>query len=438
MDASEQKENEFLEQLRHHFKDRLLREADIRSLTRLPTAEMRRHVERIILQFMGEERLVLPRRERDELINQILNETVGLGPLESLLNDETITEIVINGPDKVFVERFGRMERTEARFRDDEHVRQVLDRIVAPIGRRIDESSPMVDARLPDGSRVNAVISPVSLFGTSISIRRFSKRPYTMEELIGFGSFTPAVSRFLKHAVHSKMNLLISGGTGSGKTTLLNAVAAAIPENERVVTIEDMAELRLFREHKVGLEARPANVEGEGRIQIRDLVRNALRMRPDRIIVGEVRGGEAFDMLQAMNTGHDGSLTTLHANSTSDAIRRLESMVIMAETGLPSEVIREYIFSALDLIIQIGRLEDGTRKLLSVTELQKKADGSLEQMVEIFRYERLGTDEKRNVIGALTATGNRPRCLHRFDLYGLTYDENDFVPTPVMDRGETE
>lgn len=421
---------EFLEQLSRHYKERLLREADIGSITKLAPGEMRRVVERILTQFMSEERLVLPRRDRDALISRILDESVGLGPLEALLSDDRITEIMINGPDRVFVEREGRIERVPVTFKDEEQLLQIVDRIVAPIGRRIDESSPMVDARLPDGSRVNAVIQPVSLYGTTVSIRRFSKRPYTIADLIRFDSLTPTVGRFLENAVRTKMNILISGGTGSGKTTLLNAMAEAIPEEERIITIEDMAELRLTREHIVGLEARPANVEGKGRIDIRDLVRNALRMRPDRIIIGEVRGGEAFDMLQAMNTGHEGSLATLHANSVPDAIRRLESMVIMAETGLPSHVIRDYISSALDLIIQIGRLEDGSRKLLSVSEVWKKENGSLDRIVEIFRFERLGIDENQCVMGYLTATGTTPKCLERFRLWGITSEPSDFEPLP--------
>jgi pilus assembly protein CpaF len=429
--VEEPAENEYLEQMGRHYKERLLREADVQAITKLSSREMRRVVERLLAQFMSEERLVLPRRDRDYLISRILDESVGLGPLEALLADDSITEIMINSPDHVFVERRGRLEQVPVRFKDEEQLRQIIDRIVAPIGRRIDESSPMVDARLPDGSRVNAVIKPISLHGTSVSIRRFSKRPYTMDDLAQFGSFSKSVSRFLQGVVESRMNVLISGGTGSGKTTLLNAVANAIPAAERVVTIEDMSELRLARSHIVGMECRPPNVEGKGVINIRDLVRNALRMRPDRIIVGEVRGGEAFDMLQAMNTGHEGSLTTLHANSVADAIRRLESMVIMAETGLPSNVIRDYIHSAIDIVIQVSRLVDGSRKLLSVCELQKREDGSLEGMAEIFRFEQQGMDKHKKLQGYFTATGIRPRCLKRFHLYGVSVDENDFVPTPA-------
>lgn len=362
------------------------------------------------------------------MVSRILNESVGLGPLEGLLKDDGITEILINGYDRVFVEKKGKLEQVPVRFKNEEHLRQIIERIVAPIGRRIDESSPMVDARLPDGSRVNAVIAPVSLFGSTVSIRRFSKNPYTMENLMGFGAFSPAISRFLQNIVRARLNVLISGGTGSGKTTLLNAMAAAIPQGERVITIEDMAELRLNRKHVVGLEARPANVEGTGRIDIRELVRNALRMRPDRIVVGEVRSGEAFDMLQAMNTGHEGSLTTLHANSVADAIRRLESMVIMSGTGLGSEVIRDYIYSALDYIVQIGRLEDGSRKVLSISEVQKGKDGSLEKIEEIFRFDRQGIDENHHVLGNFISTGVYPRSLERFQVYGIQQDFSDFEP----------
>jgi pilus assembly protein CpaF len=334
---SDLESNEELERLIRHYKSRLLGEADIQSITKLPSQEMRKAVERIIAQFMSDERLVLPRRNRDYLISRILDESIGLGPLEAILSDDTVTEILINGPERVFVERRGRLEQVPIQFKNEEHLRQIIDRIVAPIGRRIDESSPMVDARLPDGSRVNAVIAPISLHGSTVSIRRFSKRPFTIQDLLRLGEFSGPMATFLQNVVKSRLNVLISGGTGSGKTTLLNALVATIPDHERVITIEDMAELRLERDHVVGLEARPKNVEGQGQIDIRDLVKNALRMRPDRMIVGEVRGGEAFDMLQAMNTGHEGSLTTLHANSVADAIRRLESMVIMSGAGLPSE-----------------------------------------------------------------------------------------------------
>ena len=310
-------------------------------------------------------------------------------------------------------------------FRDDEHVRHIVDRIVAPLGRRVDESSPMVDARLPDGSRVNAVIAPVSLSGTLVSIRKFREDPFQMEDLLAFNSFDESMAVFLKGIVKAKMNILISGGTGSGKTTLLNVVAAAIPHGERVITIEDSAELRLDRPNVVGLEARPANVEGKGEVTIRNLVRNALRMRPDRIIVGEVRSGEAFDMLQAMNTGHEGSLTTVHANSADDALRRVEAMVIMAGMDMPSTIIREYVVGALDIIIQATRLTDGTRKIVSISEIQKRDDGS-HRVVELFKFQRTGLLEDGTVEGYFTSTGEIPMCLERIQVFGNDIDEGLF------------
>ena len=427
---------DYLEELTRHYKQRLLAEADVESITHLPSEEMRAAVQRIISHFMAEDRLVLPRRDREELIGRILNESVGLGPLEELLADPNITEILVNGPESVFIERYGRLEAVAVRFRDENHLRQIVDRIVAPIGRRVDESSPMVDARLPDGSRVHVVIPPVSLTGTTISIRRFPAAPYTMENLVRFGSMSDEMATFMQATVRARMNVLLSGGTGSGKTTLLNALSQAIPEAERVITVEDMAELRLLRRHVVSMESRPANVEGTGAIGIRDLVRNALRMRPDRIIVGAVRGPEAFDMLQAMNTGHEGSLTTLHANSVPDAIRRLESMVIMAGTGLPSAVIREYIYSALDLIVQIGRLEDGTRKVLSISEVQKGEDGTLDGLREIFHFVRSGVRQDRTVVGRYGPTGLLPRCLDRFSLYGVRVPDSLFIAPGDNEAGD--
>lgn len=313
-------------------------------------------------------------------------------------------------------------------FRDDEHVRHIVDRIVAPLGRRVDESSPMVDARLPDGSRVNAVIAPVSLSGTLVSIRKFREDPFKIEDLLELDSLSEPMAEFLHGVVKGKKNVLISGGTGSGKTTLLNVVATSIPNGERVITIEDSAELRLDRPNVVGMEARPANVEGKGEVTIRNLVRNALRMRPDRIIVGEVRSGEAFDMLQAMNTGHEGSLTTVHANSPIDAMRRVESMVIMAGMDLPSTVIREYIAGALDIIIQATRLTDGTRKIVSISEVQKSDDGT-HRIVEIFTFKRTAMLEDGKIDGYFTATGEVPACLEQLRTFGVKMDESSFTQT---------
>ncbi|REK66946.1 MAG: type II secretion system protein E [Brevibacillus sp.] len=425
--------NPYLDELAEHYKARLLRETNLERLTSLPSSEMRLAIERLVSQYMSEEKVVIPRNEKELLLTRLINESVGLGPLEPLLNDPEITEISINGHSQVYVERNGRLELTDLKFRDEEHLRHIVDRIVAPLGRRIDESSPMVDARLKDGSRVNAVIPPISLNGTLVSIRKFRKEPYTMDDLMRFGSFNEAMSRFLQAVVEAKMNVLISGGTGSGKTTLLNAVACAIPHYERVITIEDSAELRLAHPNCVGLEARPPNMEGKGEITIRQLVKNSLRMRPDRIIVGEVRGAEAFDMLQAMNTGHEGSLTTVHANSPQDAFNRLEGMVVMAGMDLPSSIIREYIVSALDIIVQVMRLSDGKRKIVSISEVVKTEEKRVE-VNEIFRFQRTGIGNRGEVLGYFTATGVVPRSLERLRTFGIEIDESLFAAGEVKRR----
>ena len=418
-------ENHLVDELVDHYKARLLRDTNLEVLTQLTPGEMRLRIEQYVSHFMSEERVIISKNDKDLLITRILDEAVGFGPLEPLINDPDITEILINGFDEVYIEKKGRLETVDVSFRDDEHVRHIVDRIVAPLGRRVDESSPMVDARLPDGSRVNAVIAPVSLSGTLVSIRKFREDPFQMEDLLAFNSFDESMAIFLKGIVKAKMNILISGGTGSGKTTLLNVVAAAIPHGERVITIEDSAELRLDRPNVVGLEARPANVEGKGEVTIRNLVRNALRMRPDRIIVGEVRSGEAFDMLQAMNTGHEGSLTTVHANSADDALRRVEAMVIMAGMDMPSTIIREYVVGALDIIIQATRLTDGTRKVVSISEIQKRDDGS-HRVVELFKFQRTGLLEDGTVEGYFTSTGEIPMCLERIQVFGNDIDEGLF------------
>lgn len=414
-------------QLAQHFKARLLRETDLEKLTQMPSAELRITLDRLIGKYLAEEQVVITGHDRNRLISRIINESVGYGPLESLLEDDEITEIMVNGPYEVFYEKKGRLYKTDIQFRDEEALRHVLDRIVAPIGRRIDVSSPMVDARLPDGSRVNAVIPPISLKGSLLSIRKFRKDPIRLEDLIHFNSLTPEMGEFLTSLVKAKLNLIISGGTGSGKTTLLNALACYIPENERIITIEDMAELRIPHGHVAGMEARPANVEGKGEVSIRQLVRNALRMRPDRIIVGEVRGAEAFDMLQAMNTGHEGSLTTVHANTPNDAMSRLEGMVMMSGLDLPSNIIRQYIVGAVDYIIQIGRLPDGQRKMLAISEMQEKEDGTV-KIVDIFRFVQTNVTQEGNVEGYFTATGSIPACFDRLKAYGVPVDRNIFRP----------
>jgi pilus assembly protein CpaF len=424
---SYQYENHLVDDLVEHYKARLLRDTNLEALTKLSQGEMRLSIEQFVSQFMAEERVIISRHDKEILITRILDESVGFGPLEPLINDPSITEVLVNGFDEVYVERFGKLELTEIKFRDDDHVRHIVDRIVAPIGRRIDESSPMVDARLPDGSRVNAVIPPISLNGTLVSIRKFRKDPFKMEDLLNFNTLNSAMATFLEGIIKAKLNTLISGGTGSGKTTVLNVLAASIPHGERVVTIEDSAELRLNRPNVVGMEARPANVEGSGEVSIRQLVKNALRMRPDRIIVGEVRSGEAFDMLQAMNTGHEGSLTTVHANSPDDALRRVEAMVVMAGMDLPSHIVREYIVGALDVIIQATRLTDGTRKIISISEVVKRADGS-HDVKEIFHFKRSGMNSDGTIMGDFTPTGYIPECLEKLKVFGVSIPESAFLP----------
>lgn len=414
-------------QLAQHFKARLLSETDLEKLTQMPSSELRITLDRLVSRYLAEEQVVLTGVERNRVINRIINESVGYGPLEALLDDEEITEIMVNGPYEVFYEKKGKLYKTDIQFRDEEALRHVIDRIVAPIGRRIDVSSPMVDARLPDGSRVNAVIPPISLKGSLLSIRKFRKDPIRLDDLVSFESMTPEMAQFLVSMVQAKLNIIISGGTGSGKTTLLNALACYIPENERIITIEDMAELRIPHMHVVGMEARPANVEGKGAITIRQLVRNALRMRPDRIIVGEVRGAEAFDMLQAMNTGHEGSITTVHANSPQDAMSRLEGMVMMSGLDLPSEIIHQYIVSAVDYIVQIGRLPDGQRKVLSIAEMHQEEDGSV-KMIDVFRFEQTHIERDGKVTGSFAPTGYLPSCLGRLKTYGVGVDQKIFQP----------
>jgi pilus assembly protein CpaF len=367
--------------------------------------------------MLVEEQIVLSRNEKRLLYEQIVAEILGFGPLEPLLSQDGLTEIMVNGPKNIYVERLGKINRVNSSFEDDEHLMRIIDRIVAPLGRRIDESSPMVDARLPDGSRVNAVIPPIALNGPTLTIRLFSKIPLTIDNLVEYGSITREAVEFLKACVVARLNIVVSGGTGSGKTTLLNVLSGFIPDDERIVTIENAAELQLRQEHVVTLESRPPNVENRGAVTIRDLVVNSLRMRPDRIVVGEVRAGEALDMLQAMNTGHDGSLTTAHANSTRDLLARLETMVLMAGMDLPHRAIREQISSAIDLIVHTDRLRDGTRKVISISEVQGM-EGDVITMSEIFRFEQTSI-ENGKVIGRLRPTGLRPKFMHRVQAAGI-------------------
>ena len=379
--------------------------------------EVRATIEELFAAILAEENIVLTRGDRKRLFDAIVAEILGYGPLEPLLADDTITEIMVNGPYNIYVERSGNLIRTNVTFEDEDHVLRVLDRIVAPLGRRVDESSPTVDARLPDGSRVNAVIRPIALCGPTITIRKFSKRPFTVKDLIGFGSMTPEIAEFLRAAVIARLNIVVSGGTGSGKTTLLNVLSSFIPDDERIVTIENAAELRLNQEHVVPLESRPPNIEGRGEISIRDLVVNALRMRPDRIVVGECRAGEALDMLQAMNTGHEGSMTTAHSNSPRDTLSRLETMCMMAGMELPQRAIREQIASAVDLIVHQERMRDGTRKIVKVTEIQGM-EGDVITMSDLFEFEQTGI-EAGKVIGRIRPTGLRPKFMDRIEEAGI-------------------
>jgi len=359
------------------------------------------------------------RDDRERLASAIADDALGHGPLERLLADDSISEIMVNGPYDIWIERNGRLFDTNVRFDDESHMRRIINKIVAEVGRRVDESSPMVDARLPDGSRVHIIIPPLSLSGPLITIRKFSKKRLTLDELIKLGTLGTESVEYLSRCVHAELNILISGGTGSGKTTLLNALSAAIPDEDRIVTIEDAAELQLNQRHVLRLESRPKNIEGEGEVPIRELVRNSLRMRPDRIVVGEVRGAEALDMLQAMNTGHDGSLSTVHANSPRDALARVETMVLMAGYDLPVRAIRQQVCSALDLIVHLERLEDGTRRVTAITEVQRM-EAEVVTLQDLFRFSFEDKESDGKIIGKLCSTGLRPASVHKFEKRGIT------------------
>jgi pilus assembly protein CpaF len=414
---------ESFREAKYRVQNRLINELDPK-LDLTNQVEVRRQIEELFGKIADEEGLALTRAERVRMLEQITDEILGLGPLEPLLRDETITEVMVNGPQQVYIEREGRLELTNVTFQNDEHVMKIIQRIIAPIGRRVDESSPMVDARLADGSRVNAIIPPLSLVGPVVTIRKFSATPFTVEDLIRFGTATPEMFEFLEACVRARLNIFVSGGTGSGKTTMLNILSSFIPDDERIVTIEDAAELQLRQEHVVTLEARPANIEGKGAIPIRELVRNALRMRPDRIVVGECRSAEALDMLQAMNTGHDGSMSTGHANSPRDMLARLETMVLMAGMDLPLRAIREQIASAVDLIVHQNRLKDGTRKIVNITEVQGM-EGDVIVMQDIFVFEQSGIVEGK-IQGKLRPTGIRPKFVEKFETAGIHLPPNVF------------
>ena len=379
-------------------------------------------IEKVIM----EENIFLSRNERLKIISEVVDEAIGFGPINQLILDSSVSEIMVNGPERVYVEQNGKLTLTSVKFRDNDHVMHVIERIVSPLGRRIDESSPMVDARLPNGSRVNAIIPPLALNGPTISIRKFSERPFNINDLINYGSLTPNMALFLKACVESKLNIVVSGGTGSGKTTTLNVLSSFIPDDDRIITIEDAAELQLGQEHVVRLETRPSNIEGKGAISIRDLVKNSLRMRPDRIVVGEVRGGEALDMLQAMNTGHDGSLTTGHANSPRDMLARLETMVLMAGMELPIRAIREQISAAVDIIVQQTRLKDGSRRITHITEVIGM-EGDIITLQNIFVFNQKGKDEKGRIIGEFAPTGIKPKFSSKLEMNGVILPSDLFL-----------
>ena len=409
---------ETLENLKRDIHNKLVDKLDLTKVGELQGEVLRREIRLVVEHLCDSEETLLNRAEREQLIEEVLDETFGLGPLEMLLKDQTISDILINGPKSVYVERRGKLEKTDVEFRDNQHLLQIIDRIVSKVGRRVDEVSPMVDARLPDGSRVNAIIPPLALDGAAVSIRRFGSNPLKLEDLLHFRAFTPEIVLLLEAAIKGRLNLVISGGTGSGKTTLLNTLSNFIPSHERIVTIEDAAELQLQQEHAVRLETRPPNIEGKGQISATDLVRNALRMRPERIIIGECRGGETLDMLQAMNTGHDGSLTTMHANSPRDAISRLETMIMMSGFEMPIKAMRQQISSAVHLIVQTNRLQGGPRRVTHVTEIVGMEEDTV-VMQDIFRYMQEGVDEAGRARGRFESTGIRPKFMERLESAGI-------------------
>ena len=408
----------YLQQMKVRIHQQLVTRLDMQNLRTLPPATVREEVRLLMKEICQSEKGLISSSDQERLMDDVMDETFGLGPLETLLKDSTITDILINRFDKIYVERKGRLEMVEIRFRDNAHLRQIIDRIVGLVGRRIDETSPMVDARLADGSRVNAIIPPLALDGPAMSIRRFGSKPLQLEDLIRHGAFPAAVMDFLSAAVQARCNILISGGTGSGKTTLLNCLSRYIPADERVVTIEDAAELLLQQPHVVRLETRPSNIEGKGEVTQRDLVKNCLRMRPDRIIIGEVRAGEALDMLQAMNTGHEGSMTTIHANTSRDALARLEVMIAMAGYDIPIRALRHQIGSAIQIVVQSRRLPGGRRKLVSVSEISGMEGENL-QMHDLFIFEQSSVDVEGHAVGRFLATGIRPRCAERIEHRGI-------------------
>ncbi|MBW1939991.1 MAG: CpaF family protein [Deltaproteobacteria bacterium] len=420
--------------LKTRIHDRLLELVDLTLIESIDRDVLKSQIRTLVMRILEEEGQSVPLNlaEKERLFVEIEDEVLGLGPLEPFIKDDTVSDILVNSYRQIFVERFGKLEISDSRFKDEAHLMRIIDKIVSSVGRRIDESSPMVDARLPDGSRVNAIIPPLAIDGASLSIRRFGRDPLLLDDLILLKSFTDGIGELLKGIVKARLNVLISGGTGSGKTTLLNVMSQFIPDVDRVITIEDAAELQLKQMHLVRLETRPPNIEGKGEVTARDLVRNSLRMRPDRIIVGEVRSQEAFDMLQAMNTGHDGSLTTIHANTPRDAIMRLESMISMANLDIPYEFMRRFISSAINVIIQISRLPDGTRKLMSIQEITGM-EGNIITLQEIFSFQQTGMDEEGKTKGHFKFHGVRPRFIDRFNANDISVPDDLFNPDKVYE-----
>src|SRR5580704_4416695 len=418
--------NKSFEELKRLIHGKLVDKLELSRVSDLEGDTLRREIRLVVERLCDTENPLLNRMERERLIDEVLDETFGFGPLEVLLKDPTISDILINGPQKIYVERRGKMERSDVKFRDNDHLLQIIDRIVSKVGRRVDETSPMVDARLPDGSRVNAIIPPISLDGASLSIRRFGTNPLKLEDLLNYKAFSPEMAMLMEAAIKARLNILISGGTGCGKTTLLNTLSSFIPHEERIVTIEDAAELQLQQDHVVRLETRPPNIEGKGAVTTRDCVRNALRMRPERIIIGEVRGAESLDLLQAMNTGHGGSLATLHANTPREALTRLETMIMMGGFELPIKAMRQQISSALDLVIQANRLQGGPRKITSITEVLNMEQDII-IMQEVFRYKQVGIDQNGRAYGQFEATGVRPSFINRLEAKGVKLPSNMFA-----------
>jgi pilus assembly protein CpaF len=417
--------NKSFEDLKRHIHAKLVEKLDFTRVKDLQSDALRKDIRRVIEHLCDTENPLLNRIERERLIDEILDETLGFGPLEALLKDPTISDILINGPLSIYVERRGKLEKTDIKFRDNDHLAQIIDRIVSKVGRRVDETSPMVDARLPDGSRVNAIIPPLALDGPTVSIRRFGSNPLKLEDLLNYKAFTPEMAMLMEAAIKARLNIIVSGGTGCGKTTLLNTLSSFIPNDERVITIEDAAELQLQQEHVVRLETRPPNIEGKGAVTTRDLVRNALRMRPERIIIGECRGAESLDMLQAMNTGHAGSMTTLHANNPREGLSRLETMIMMGGFEMPVKAMRQQIAAAVDLIIQANRLQGGPRKVTSITEvLNMEQDVII--MQDIFRFKQLGIDQNGRAFGQFESTGVRPTFVARLEAKGIKLPSNLF------------